>query len=266
MAKYHGLGNDFLILDGMGADPCLSEPAVRALCDRRRGVGADGLIVARAGRPGADLTMVLHNADGGRAEMSGNGIRCLAWFAVHNGLVSGPEVRIATDAGVRATRVEPTSRRGLALVGVDMGRVAVAPGDEDVAADGRRWRGRLVDVGNPHLVLVEDHLAGLPLETLGPLVAVRAPGGVNVEWMASHPGDGSVALRVWERGVGQTLACGTGSVAAAAAAIAMGLVPGPTVAVHNPGGVLEVDCAGDGAVLRGPAQRIATMVVDVPPP
>lgn len=266
MVKYHGLGNDFLLLDARVADPCLSEREVVAVCDRRRGAGADGLIVVLAGSRGADLTMVLHNADGSRAEMSGNGIRCLAWFAVQAGLVEGPEVSIATDAGIRATRVVPGGRRGLALVRVDMGPVAVAPGDEEVTVDGRRWRGRRVDAGNPHLVLVEEDLSGLPLETLGPLVAASTPGGVNVEWVATRPAGVGLSLRVWERGAGQTLACGTGSAAAAVAGVAMGLVRGPTVPVHNPGGVLEVERTGDRTVLTGPAQRVAIMEVDVESP
>ncbi|MGH9067594.1 MAG: diaminopimelate epimerase [Acidimicrobiales bacterium] len=297
MAKYEGLGNDFLLLDGDGPHPPVSAELVRAVCHRRLGVGADGLIVVgridrRARGVGGDgeLSMVLYNADGGRAEMSGNGIRCLALFACHAGMVGGPAFVVATDAGPRAVRVGPEGAGSPAAPGagvsatvtVGMGRARVDPVDEEVAVDGAgaegagidgagwgyasgRWRGRSVDMGNPHLVLVEERdLEDLDLDLLGPPLESSRPGGLNVEWVKPGPGPDEMTLRVWERGVGVTLACGTGSVAAAAAALAMGLVAGPKVAVANPGGTLHVDLSGPDIALSGPARRVATVEVDLP--
>lgn len=266
LAKYHGLGNDFLVVDGTLAEPGLSWSEVaRRLCDRRYGVGADGLIVALPGSGRADLTMLLHNADGSAAEMSGNGIRCLALFARDSGLVGKDEFVVATEAGTRQVRVGPISATGRATVRVDMGRVEVDERELEVAdpAGGASWRGRAVDVGNPHLVLIAEQLDDLDLPVIGPALEASRPGGVNVEWVRERPGTDELDLRVWERGAGLTLACGTGSVAAAAAGMTMGLVGGPVVSVHNPGGTLEVDCSEDSIWLVGPAQRVARVEADL---
>lgn len=266
VAKYHGLGNDFLLIDGTGAESPLQWAAVaRGLCDRRRGIGADGLIVVLPGSGDAELTMLLHNADGGRAEMSGNGIRCLALFARESGLVDRDDFVVNTDAGSRPVVVGPVSTSGLATVRVDMGRVAVDETElaiRDPLGPGV-WLGRTVDVGNPHLVLVSEDLEELDLLVLGPVLEVRRPGGLNVEWVRARPGTEELDMRVWERGAGITLACGTGSVAAAAAGLTMGLLTGPVVVVHNPGGALEIDLSGPTAWLAGPAQRIAWCEVDL---
>lgn len=276
LIKYHGLGNDFLLLDRLEPGPPVTGETVRAACDRRRGIGADGLIVVLPGSGGADLAMELYNADGSRAEMSGNGIRCLALFAHQAGLVDGRSFVVATDAGPRSVSIVAGGGPGPALVSVDMGEVRVGPADEQVRVAGgaggsvgagraggaRAWRGRLVDAGNPHLVLVEDDLEHLALDDLGPALEASRPGGVNVEWVRPGPGPDELDLRVWERGAGATLACGTGSAAAAAAAIAMGLVPGPGVTVRNPGGPLEAACTGGRVVLTGPAERIGTAEID----
>jgi diaminopimelate epimerase len=238
LTKHHGLGNDFLVLLGAAGDPGLA----RALCDRRRGVGADGLIGCT--RPDGVPVMRLWNADGSEAEMSGNGIRCLAQALVDAGWATEGEVRIATAAGRRTVWVEPESRPGLRMVRVDMGPVTVRP-------DG------LVDVGNPHeVVLVEgpDALAG----AVDPGRPDR-----NVELVAVGPGPDELRLRVFERGVGETPACGTGAVAAAFVAHRRGLV-GPRVTVHQPGGDVVIELGPEGALLTGPAERIAAIEVDRP--
>lgn len=263
LAKHHGLGNDFLVLVDLEDRHALGPDVVAALCDRRRGVGADGFIRVVGGRDGADLGMELRNGDGGQAPMSGNGIRCLAQAAIDAGVVPGPELTVRTGAGVRRLRVERSDEPDVVHVQADMGPVRVSPEDEDVRWAGRRWTGRRADVGNPHLVLVDDALDRLDLESVGPGLEASWPGGVNVEWVSPGPGPDDLALRVWERGAGATLACGTGSVAAAAAAVAMKLVGGPRVAVHNPGGRLLVDLTPAGAVLVGPAQRVATVLVEL---
>ena len=268
LTKHEGAGNDFLVVLDPDDSLRLSGDQIRLLCHRHRGIGADGVIrVGRGARcRGADLTMQLHNADGGEAEMSGNGIRCLAQAAVDAGWVTPPTFSVATAGGVRTVTFLPGEVPGWARASVDMGAVTVGPAQEDI--DGRT--ARTADVGNPHLVLVGPGVAGLArveIETRGPQLQAAYPEGINVEWIElAHDADGDfLELRVWERGAGETLACGTGSVAAAAVARALKLVGGTgPVRVHNPGGMLEVTL-GHGAeaeaeapaVLAGPVRKVA---------
>lgn len=248
LTKHHGLGNDFLVLLDGGADgdaPAGPELA-RAVCDRHVGVGADGLLRGRPGRDGDDLVMDLWNADGSRAEMSGNGIRCLVQAALMAGVVEGPVIDVGTDAGRRRVAVEPGPDERTVEATVDMGEVRILR-STDREAD--------VDVGNPHLVLL-DPSGLLDLAELGARHADR-----NVE-LVRPALDGAVDLRVWERGVGATEACGTGAVAAAAAAHAWGLVP-DRVVVRMPGGAAEVGL-GPPATLTGPATYVATVEVPWP--
>jgi diaminopimelate epimerase len=246
LTKHHGLGNDFLILLDAAGDTPVSAELARALCDRHTGVGADGLIRAtKAGAAGeADVVMELRNADGGVAEMSGNGIRCLAQALVDGGWRPEGETRVLTDGGVRRVWVEAETRPGLRQVRVDMGPAKV----EDHPS------GTFVDTGNPHLVIL-DQESSCDLEQLGGQNPDR-----NVELIAVH-GDAEIDLRVWERGVGATQACGTGSVAAAAAAQRWGLV-GARVTVHNPGGDVVVEAEGETMLLIGPTQFVATVEVE----
>ena len=235
LEKYHGLGNDFLVLLDLG-DRCPVEPAaVRALCDRHRGVGADGVIRVTPGP-----TMELFNADGSRAEMSGNGIRCLAMAMVDAGL-SGPRMVVHTDAGDRTVTVDDDG-----WASVDMGMAKVDPKDVGLA---------FVDMGNPHTVVEVDDLTRLN-------VAKRAAEwtGRNVEFVVLGPAADQLSLRVWERGVGETLACGTGACAAAAAAFVWGRA-GPRVTVHQPGGNVTVEIQTNTIVLSGPAEHVATIEV-----
>lgn len=237
--KHHGLGNDFLVLldrdDRHGSDPA---GLARAVCDRHRGIGADGLIRVLGGRDGADVTMELHNADGGRAEMSGNGIRCLAQAVVDAGLHGIGDLSVATDAGVRELVVYPEKRRGLIDVMVDMGPAIVEQADQREAR---------VSTGNPHLVIL-DQEGALDLLSVG-----AAHPDLNVELIAVT--NSEVTMRVHERGAGVTQACGTGSCASAAAAHQWGLV-GTHVVVHNPGGDVTVDLKDDTVLLTGPAEFI----------
>jgi diaminopimelate epimerase len=266
LAKHHGAGNDFLVvLDPDDRRP-LSAPEVRALCDRHRGIGADGVIrvvipVASpgAGGPSATLVMDLRNADGGVAEMSGNGIRCMVQAAVEAGLVAPGSVDVATLGGPRTvTYVSgPAAGQGYARVG--MGRATLGP-ELEVDVPGVRWA-RRVDMGNPHVVL-----AGLPasddtVRTVGLRLERSVPSGANVEFVWPGPEPDDLVMRVWERGVGETLACGTGACAAAAAAHARGDV-GTVVRVMSAGGVLEVAIDDAGVFLAGPTQKIGEVAVD----
>ncbi len=245
LEKYHGLGNDFLVLLDLGDKCPVDAAAVRALCDRHRGVGADGVIRVTPGpeRPrerGTGPTMELFNADGSRAEMSGNGIRCLAMAMVDAGL-SGPRMVVHTDAGDKVVTVDDDG-----WASVDMGMAKIDPKDVGLT---------FVDMGNPHTVVEVEDLTRLH-------IAKRAAEwtGRNVEFVVTGPGEDELSLRVWERGVGETLACGTGACAAAAAAFVWGKV-GRHVTVKQPGGNATVHLESDTIVLSGPADHIATVEV-----
>ena len=247
LTKHHGLGNDFLVLlaEQEPADP----PALAArLCDRRRGVGADGMLIGLTGRAGVDLTMVLHNADGSRAEMSGNGIRCLAQAEGRRRECERFELAVATDAGVRTVVVGPGPDADTVVATVDMGPAKTRPATDAPAATAME-----VDLGNPHLVLLaEPGLA--PLEQIG-----KGRPDRNVEIIELGAPD-EVWMQVWERGVGRTEACGTGAAAAAVAAHQWELV-GDEVTVQMPGGAAAVRLA-DEVWLTGPATYVATVEVE----
>jgi diaminopimelate epimerase len=243
LTKHHGLGNDFLVLLDLDErfDGDLGELA-RAACDRRRGIGADGLIRATPGTDGTVATMELRNADGGRAEMSGNGIRCLVQALADAEAGLGPELVVGTDAGPRRCTLHGEDSPGRRLVAVEMGRVEIVTFDMDRAE---------VDVGNPHLVVRVADTTGADLAALGTAHPDR-----NVEIVRPGPQEGEVTMRVHERGVGETLACGTGAVAVAAVARRWELA-GDEVTVHMPGGAATVTLHEDEATLTGPAERIA---------
>jgi diaminopimelate epimerase len=262
LSKHEAAGNDFLVLLDLDGVSPLGPSAARGLCDRRRGVGADGVLVAGRGAGGAALSMVLYNADGSRAEMSGNGIRCLVQAAVLAGVVAPGTVRVATDAGTRTVEFLSGPTPSCASATVDMGQVRLGPPMESPLAG---CRARTADVGNPHLVVVgELALETIDLGALAAGAAGRLGAPVNVEVVRPLPGDGALAMRVFERGVGETEACGTGSCAAAAVARSFGLA-GDRVVVHNPGGRLEVRLGADGepAQLGGPVRHVADVVVDL---
>ncbi|HXF56518.1 MAG TPA: diaminopimelate epimerase [Actinomycetota bacterium] len=270
-AKYHGTGNDFVLVEDLEDRRRLSPELVAAVCHRRTGVGADG-VIRIAPADGADFFMDYYNADGGVAEMCGNGIRCLAKHVVDRGLTASRELRVATRAGLKHVVVEVED--GVAReVTVDMGppafeRAAIPmagePGERFVGAElevaGRRFRATALSMGNPHVVLFlppEEELEGVEVARLGPLVEgwPEFPARTNVEFVKVE--DGAVAARVWERGSGETLACGTGACAALVAASLAGLT-GRRARVRFPGGLLTVEWReGDGHVLlTGPAIRV----------
>ncbi len=267
--KYHGLGNDFLIAVDLTGELPLDAAAARRLCDRRRGLGADGLVHSV---PGAPSSFRLWNADGSEAEMSGNGLRCLAHALAEGGWAPGwlagggsdaVEMSFTTPAGPRTVRLRPGPDPGQAWGSVDMGPVQVAvAGTACNVGDARAE----VDTGNPHLVVLGPDPASVDVATLGAALGGAVPGGRNVEFVALGPGPDELTIRIWERGVGETAACGTGSCAAAAAVHRWGRV-GTKVTVHQPGGAAEVALGADGtAVLSGPSQRVATCLVPWPAP
>jgi diaminopimelate epimerase len=247
LEKYHGLGNDFLVLLDLDGLHPVDGVMARALCDRHTGVGADGLIRVTTGPTPSPYNMELYNADGGRAEMSGNGIRCLALALVDSGLDAGPELVIATDAGPRRVVIVHHDGPHQSTISVDMGVATVEPGPGQAL---------LVDMGNPHAVIeVQDPYdvdLGREFRRLG--------ADVNLELVAAGPGPDELTMRVWERGVGETMACGTGACAAAVAAHKWGMV-GDQVTVHQPGGAVRVDLSGPQIVLTGPAVWVCSVEV-----
>jgi diaminopimelate epimerase len=260
LTKHHGLGNDFLVLLDEEASHPLDADVAQALCDRHTGVGADGIIRATRLDVVADdaiAAMDLRNADGSPAETSGNGIRCLAQALILAGWASGPAIPVRTDAGRRVVTLHDRVDRRTHVLSVEMG-VARVGSEAPEWAGGPVRRTLRVDVGNPHLVLEVGGLDEVDVVELGESVNAKEPGGANVHLLTRETGD-RVAIRTYERGVGPTLACGTGACAAAVAARAWGLV-GDVVAVDQAGGTADVTAGADGAVeLRGPATLVATV-------
>ena len=268
-SKLHATGNDFLVLvdlDARFGSPGRNRlaPSMRAaLCDRRRGVGADGLIRLLGGRDGADCEMELTNADGGLAEISGNGLRCLAHVAAKLGLGADDRLVVDTAAGRREISIHRRPEDGeVDYAEADMGLVmftpamipvtADSPFDLEATVDGVRYRGDAAGVGNPHFVVFVDEPDAVPLDRHGPVLEhdPRFPNRTNVEMAV--PTASGLRMRVWERGVGETASCGSGACAAAGVAHRRGLAPARmTVAV--PGGELVVALAPNGS---GPAGAV----------
>ena len=261
LTKHHGLGNDFLVLLDLDGTASVTPALARAVCERHTGVGADGLLHVTPSSV-ADVTMVLYNADGGRAEMSGNGISCLAQAVVEAGVAPSGRVVVATDAGIRTVRLEPTDDRHEHRATVDMG-VAKVGDDEDEWLDEHVMRAVRVDIGNPHLVLHAPMLdRDVDLAARGASINELVPEGINVELVAPGPRDDELTMRVYERGVGLTAACGTGACAVAAAAFQWGL-SGPRVTVRQPGGPAAIEI-GDTVTMTVPVVHVAT--IDYPAP
>jgi len=263
LAKYEALGNDFLIVvDWAGAGRFDAELAA-SLCERHRGVGADGLIRLSAPERGGTLRMELRNADGTPAETSGNGLRFAVVAARDAGLVGAGRLVVETAAGDAPVALDAPENDRPVTVRVGMGAVRVDPLATSPVKERRAYR---VDAGNPHLVLLAPSLEGVAIAAIGPMLERQRPGGQNVEIATYEPAAGELSLVVWERGAGVTLACGSGSVAAAAALHFAGICPA-RVRVHNPGGMAEVILSGDDplavtAELAGPVHRVARIEVD----
>ncbi len=229
--KMQGLGNDFVVVDGpMDLNP----DQVAALCDRRFGIGADGVLIVD---PGPPVVMDYRNADGSAAEMCGNGLRCVARYAFDRGWAGSSEFAIQTPIGSRRARV------GSDNVEVELGPVRVVG---EATGDGQRLI--LVDVGNPHAVVFVDDPAMIDLATAGPAIQAGFSDGINVEF--ARVSEHGVDMRVWERGVGETLACGTGM---AAVVVAAGASRGDAVDVRVPGGLASVTIREGVAWISGPA-------------
>jgi diaminopimelate epimerase len=273
--KYHGLGNDFIVLDRRKSGTDVDAETSRRLCDRRLGVGADGILSLLPSDKGV-ARMVVHNADGGVAEMCGNGLRCVVKYLVDNSGEWPERVDVETGAGVLSC-MPRYGADGVAEVEISMGPARLVAANLPSGATGQPFldapvsghtglRGHAISMGNPHLVLLDQ-----PLEDasrLGPVLE-RHPAfseRTNVEFTRVEP-DG-LTVSVWERGCGLTLACGTGACAATVAAVLARRLPADAwLRVTLPGGNLSIRVASDlsDIRLRGPAAFVFTGVVpDLP--
>ncbi len=262
----HGIGNDFVLIDGFTFEVGNLDwfKLAPKICARHFGVGADGVILLRQGDH-APLRMEMFNPDGSEAEMCGNGIRCLARFAESLGRFSGSQVAIETKSGVKVAELLPNGQ-----VRIDMGRGDLSRGashmtgvpedwclEQPFEADGKTWLGSVCSTGNPHLVVFSDDVANLPLESVGPALE-RHPSfleRVNVHF-AQVLSPSHVLQRTWERGAGITLGCGTGACAVAVIATELGRGESP-VRVSLPGGdlIIEVDLDRNIRMI-GPAETV----------
>ncbi|TMG82511.1 MAG: diaminopimelate epimerase [Betaproteobacteria bacterium] len=263
--KMQGLGNDFVVLDGVREKIELEPAAIRRLADRHFGVGCDQvLLVEKPSRPDVDFRYRIFNADGGEVEQCGNGARCFVQFVRARGLTDKRTIRVETAGGI----IEPTVTAD-DQVTVDMGRPVFRAADiplvggtgaivEPLEVDGTTVMISALSLGNPHAVQSVDDVDAAPVTTQGPRIEAhpRFPKRVNAGYMQVIDRV-NIRLRVWERGVGETLSCGSGACAAAVAGIRRGLIDSP-VRVATRGGALTIAWGGDGApvMMTGPAQTV----------
>ena len=260
--KMHGLGNDFVVIDGINQTVALDTASIRQLADRHFGIGCDQVLLVEASdRPGADFRYRIFNADGGEVEQCGNGARCFARFVRDHGLTEKDELCVITAAGPLRLRLQSKGQ-----VAVDMGQPRLEPAEAPffateraprypIAADGVDLEVGVVSMGNPHAVLLVDDVDHAPVAHLGPLLERhgRFPQRTNVGFMQIIAPD-HIRLRVFERGTGETLACGSGACAAVAALVRRGRI-GREATVSLPGGDLRIRWPDDRAevIMAGPA-------------
>lgn len=251
--KMHGLGNDYLYVYGEPEHP--AEWSVK-LSNRHFGAGSDGMIWICPSEI-ADFKMRIFNADGSEAKMCGNGIRCVGKYVYDKGYTDKTHLEIETLSGIRTLDLH-LSDGIVENVSVDMGK-AVLSDPEDLDVDGTFVNCNPVSVGNPHAVIFVDDIETAPLTTLGPKLEHHEafPGGVNVEFV-QKTGKNRLRMRVWERGSGVTMACGTGACASAATAVSKGLCEfGQDISVRLDGGVLTIQVASDySVIMTGPAEFV----------
>jgi diaminopimelate epimerase len=264
--KMHGLGNDYIVIDNRDEKITSAEATELALrlCERRFSVGADGLLLV-SNSAVADVKMRVFNADGSEAEMCGNGIRCFAKYCYENNIARKSELTVETLAGIKRTWV--TVENGLvASVMVDMGSPLLERSEipmlgqgtcinQDLHVNGENYKVTCLSVGNPHCVTFIDALDDFPVQSVGPKIENHRlfPKKTNVEF-AQVLGENELKVRVWERGCGETLACGTGACAAVVAGNLLKKL-GSKVRVHLLGGDLDVEFA-EHLFLNGPAEKV----------
>ena len=265
--KMEGAGNDYVYVDGFQVEFDVERggEVARLVADRHFGVGADGLILM-APSSSADLRMVMWNADGSRGAMCGNGIRCLAKLAHDSGVIANGAMVIETDVGLREVALVFGAAGDVEGARVDMGPVTIEAEPESVEVDGKTYSYHAADAGNPHaVVFVDEHPSALPVSRVGAVMQESAafPDGVNVEFVQVVP-PSSLVQRTYERGSGETLACGSGATAAACAALELGHIAGNRVTVRLLGGDLTITREGSRVVMEGPARTVFSGEVSLP--
>jgi diaminopimelate epimerase len=258
--KMHGLGNDFMVLDLVSQHAHIQPKHAKQWGDRHTGIGFDQLLIVEApNNPEVDFRYRIFNADGSEVEQCGNGARCFVKFVHARGLTAKREIRVETLGGTIAPRLEADGE-----VSVDMGR-PVFEGVEKIELDGKAVELAILSIGNPHAVQVVADVAAAPVTTQGPRIEnhPRFPNRVNAGYLQVLDRH-AIALRVWERGAGETLACGTGACAAVVAGISRGLLDSP-VKVETRGGTLTIAWAGgDNAVsMKGPAGTVFEGIIEL---
>lgn len=266
----HGIGNDFVVVNSVDAPPDESVLAdiSRRVNDRKFGVGGDGLILILPSKV-AEYKMRMFNPDGSEAEMCGNGIRCFAKYLFDRKMVSQPQVKVETLAGVKVLKLLTRSGK-VEQVRVDMGTPRLLRSEipmrgedncrviaEPLKCEGRKFDITAVNMGNPHVVIFEDNVDTIPLARYGPAIENHRsfPQRTNVHFVQVC-GTGEIIVRTWERGAGETLACGTGACACVVAAV-LNNHTNRSVDVHLPGGDLRIEWTGDNRVLMtGPAEEV----------
>ena len=260
--KMQGAGNDFVVLDATKTAFNLNKEQLKKIADRHLGVGCDQiLVVERPQGRGMDFRYRIFNADGGEVEQCGNGARCFVKFVHQKGLTAKREIRVETLAGPIVPRLEADGE-----VSVEMGPPAFgSPLIERIEINGKPAEVAILSIGNPHAVQVVADVESAPVTTQGPLLEhhPRFPGRVNAGYLQVLDRH-RIALRVWERGAGETLSCGTGACAAAVSGISAKLLDSP-VRVETRGGALTIAWAGgDNAVwMKGPAQTVFEGTIEV---
>lgn len=253
--KYEGAGNDFLLVE-VESEASVSPADAIKLCDRHYGVGGDGvLLVLPALNGGRRARMVVLNADGSRPEMCGNGLRCVALLLAEKDGVERTEYVLETDAGDRLARVERNGAGASVTLGMGQGKLG---GTRTFEVKGVPAEFADVSMGNPHAIAFVEGVTEQEIDLFGPEISRQTPGGTNVEVVSPRAGGGFKVL-VWERGVGRTLACGTGAAAVAVAAATSGRAPfDRPMTVELPGGLLSLTVAKDSldVTLEGPARHV----------
>ena len=259
--KMHGIGNDYVYINCMDGMPFDPSALAKKMSPRRFSVGSDGVICICPSEV-ADARMRMYNADGSEGKMCGNGARCVGRYLYDHGIVKKDVITLETGAGIKTLYIEAKDGRA-EHIGVDMGCPSFEPEkipatkeliDESVGVAGKEWKITAVSVGNPHAVCFVDDPYSLELEKIGPEFENNSlfPERVNTEFV-SVQSPTELTMRVWERGSGETWACGTGACAVASAAVKLGISPAATpILIHLRGGDLSVTC-GDKIIMRGSA-------------
>lgn len=272
--KMHGAGNDYIYINCMEGEYFDSEYIARIMSPRHTAVGADGIVLIYSSKI-ADAKMRMFNADGSEGAMCGNALRCIGKYLYDNGIVKKKEISVETPSGVRRLVLSVNDGRVYSVC-IHMGRASFEPGaiptrfrremiNEPLCVSGGKYYCTAVSIGNPHAVIFQDGISRLPIEEVGSEIENHSlfPERVNVEFVkvlsSSH-----IQMRVWERGSGETLACGTGACAAVAASVKLGIcTAGEEITVSLPGGDLKIVCSPDFEItMSGPAVKVYDGVLD----